>query len=93
MQEAAVAASDQINSIDPDRDVPTMDSIREKTERRYADALGSQELMQSSMNERIHEIEATTSERDMRASAKLDAIRAQMRGELSAGSEEPPADK
>ncbi|CAB0934033.1 PspA/IM30 family protein [Corynebacterium diphtheriae] len=95
MQEAAVAASDQINSIDPDRDVPTMDSIREKIERRYADALGSQELMQSSMNERIHEIEATTSERDMRANAKLDAIRAQMRGELPAGSEEtePPADK
>lgn len=82
MQEASTKAMDQITALDPDRDVPSLDQVREKIERRYADALGAQELMHNTMGDRIQEIDAAGA--DMRASAKLEEIRAQMRGQLDA---------
>ncbi|AIU33667.1 MULTISPECIES: PspA/IM30 family protein [Corynebacterium] len=87
MQEASTKAMDQITALDPDRDVPSLDQVREKIERRYADALGAQELMHNTMGDRIQEIDAAGA--DMRASAKLEEIRAQMRGQLDAA--EQPA--
>ncbi|BDV26932.1 hypothetical protein VH13_10780 [Corynebacterium ulcerans] len=87
MQEASAKAMDQITALDPDRDVPSLDQVREKIERRYADALGAQELMHNTMGDRIQEIDAAGA--DMRASAKLEEIRAQMRGQLDAA--EQPA--
>lgn len=86
MQEASTKAMDQITALDPDRDVPSLDQVREKIERRYADALGAQELMHNTMGDRIQEIDAAGA--DMRASAKLEEIRAQMRGQLN-GAEQP----
>ncbi|QQU26625.1 PspA/IM30 family protein [Corynebacterium ulcerans] len=87
MQEASTKAMDQITALDPDRDVPSLDQVREKIERRYADALGAQELMHNTMGDRIQEIDAVGA--DMRASARLEEIRAQMRGQLDAA--EQPA--
>lgn len=87
MQEASTKAMDQITALDPDRDVPSLDQVREKIERRYADALGAQELMHNTMGDRIQEIDAAGA--DMRASARLEEIRAQMRGQLDAA--EQPA--
>ncbi|ADK29818.1 PspA/IM30 family protein [Corynebacterium pseudotuberculosis] len=86
MQEASTKAMEQITALDPDRDVPSLDQVREKIERRYADALGAQELMHNTMGDRIQEIDAAGA--DMRASAKLEEIRAQMRGQLN-GAEQP----
>lgn len=87
MQETSAKAMDQITALDPDRDVPSLDQVREKIERRYADALGAQELMHNTMGDRIQEIDAVGA--DMRASARLEEIRAQMRGQLDAA--EQPA--
>lgn len=75
-------SADAMESMDtsvgkPDGNVPTLDSVRSKIERRYADALGSQELMQDTANDRISEI--ASSGTDMRATSRLDEIRASMK--------------
>lgn len=76
MQEASVAAMDQITGVDPDGDVPSLDQVREKIERRYANALGAQELTEHSMQDRMAEIESSAS--DMRAQARLEQIRSEL---------------
>ena len=78
MQESASKSMDQLTAIDPDRNVPTLDDVRAKIESRYANAMGAQELMESSVGDRLAEIESAGV--DMKASAKLEEIRAQMRG-------------
>ncbi|AZA10466.1 PspA/IM30 family protein [Corynebacterium gerontici] len=85
MQEASAATMDQIGSMDPDRDVPSLDQVREKIERRYAQALGSQELTEHSMQDRMAEIESSAG--DMRAQARLEQIRAELSAPESAKKE------
>ena len=63
--------------------MPTLDGVRDKIERRYANALGAQELAKTSMNDRMAEIEAAGT--DIAASSRLAEIRASMGGELEAG--------
>lgn len=82
MQEQTAATMDSMNQFN-DRDVPTLDGVRDKIERRYANALGQQELMKDSMTDRMAEIESGTS--DVAAASRLDQIRASMAGELEAG--------
>lgn len=62
-----------------DDSVPTLDGVREKIERRYANALGAQELTQNSVGSRMDEIAA--SGRDIKGAARLAEIRAQMQGD------------
>ena len=73
--------SDATGSMDgigeSDSSVPTLDAVRAKIERRYAEALGSQELLESSVAERMAEIRE--SGLDMKASARLEQIRAEMK--------------
>lgn len=60
--------------------------MRDKIERRYADALGAQELAKSSMNDRMAEIEAAGT--DVAATERLAEIRASMgdeQGQLESG--------
>lgn len=83
MQEQTAATMDSMSQFN-DRDVPTLDGVRDKIERRYANALGQQELMQDSTTDRMAEIESGTS--DIAAASRLDQIRASMAGELEAGS-------
>ncbi|MGP6174113.1 PspA/IM30 family protein [Corynebacterium sp. A21] len=85
MQETSAKAMDSMNALQPDDSVPTLDGVREKIERRYADALGAQELTQHSVSDRMAEIQSAGT--DMKASARLAEIRAQMAGgnELTAG--------
>ena len=83
MQEHTARTMDTMNQFNTD-DVPTLDGVRDKIERRYANALGQQELMKDSMTDRIAEIESGTS--DVAASSRLAEIRASMGGELEAGS-------
>ena len=76
MQETATRTMDSMQEVRPDDSVPTLDSVREKIERRYADALGAQELTQNSVHGRMSEIAAAGN--DMKASARLAEIRAAM---------------
>lgn len=90
MQETSAQAMDSMNALKPDDSVPTLDSVRDKIERRYADALGAQELTQNSVNGRMAEI--AQSGTDMKASARLAEIRAQLgsgnSGELTPGEQD-----
>lgn len=94
MQETVTQSMDSLNQFGRNDDsVPTLDAVREKIERRYADALGAQELTQNSVNDRIAEIQQTGT--DMRASARLEQIRAEIgmnsgsAGQLEKGADEP----
>lgn len=82
MQKKSSEAMQSINtSLTPDGNVPTLDGVREKIERRYSDALGQQELLGNTVNDRMGEIAAAGT--DMKASAKLDEIRASLKSETS----------
>lgn len=85
MQETATQAMDTMGTFKPDDSVPTLDAVREKIERRYADALGAQELTQSSVGGHMAEIQSAGT--DMKAAARL----AELRAELDAGKTDEPA--
>ena len=83
MQEQTAKTMDSMNQFNDDN-VPTLDGVRDKIERRYANALGQQELMKDSMTDRMVEIESGST--DDAAASRLDQIRASLSGELEAGS-------
>ncbi|GAB3707772.1 PspA/IM30 family protein [Corynebacterium nasicanis] len=87
MQETATRAMDSMQELRPDGNVPTLDAVRDKIEKRYADALGAQELTQHSVGDRMAEI--TSAGTDMKAAARLAEIRASLAGELTQGDKEP----
>jgi phage shock protein A len=63
---------------------PNLDEVRDKIERRYANALGQAELAQNSVQGRMLEVEQAGVE--MAGHSRLEQIRASMRGEaLPAG--------
>ena len=68
MQEKNAQAIDSLNQLNPDDSVPTLDSVRAKIEKRYADALGAQELQHATGGDRINEIQAAGN--DMKATAR-----------------------
>lgn len=76
MQEKSAEAMDSMRQFNTDDSVPTLDSVREKIEKRYSTALGAQELSQAGGADRMQEI--TSAGRDMKASARLDEIRSSM---------------
>lgn len=78
MQEQTAKTVDTINQFGGSDDVPTLDGVREKIERRYANALGAQELAQGSMSDRMAEIESTGT--DAAATSRLAEIRASLSG-------------
>lgn len=92
MQEKNAEALDSMNELKPDDSTPTLDGVRAKIEKRYADALGAQELHQASGGDRIQEI--TAAGHDMAATSRLDEIRAEMAKdkELESGAGDKPAD-
>ncbi|GAB3943464.1 PspA/IM30 family protein [Corynebacterium tapiri] len=91
MQRKSAQAMDSMNQLGlNDDNVPTLDGVRDKIERRYADALGAQELTQHTVQDRMAEI--STAGRDMAAASKLDEIRAQMAGSKELGSKKDTAE-
>ena len=70
------------------RDTPNVDQVREKIERRYANALGSAELAENTVQGRMAEIEQAGVQ--MAGHSRLEQIRAQMAGELSPGTSASP---
>lgn len=94
MQQKTTEAMDTMGQFTADRNVPTLDQVRDKIEQRYANALGSQALMEDNLQGRMAEI--TSAGTDLKANARLAEIRAQMQGgaagsELTTGAEQQQA--
>lgn len=86
MQEKVAGTMRQLNELEANSNVPNLEQVRAKIEQRYARALGSTELTNVSVHDRMAEIESRSSE--FVTSHKLEEIRAEMqaKGELpSAG--------
>ncbi len=79
MQEKVAESMQSMNSIG-NRDTPNLDQVREKIERRYANALGSAELAQNSVQGRMAEVEQASVQ--MAGHSRLEQIRAEMGGSL-----------
>lgn len=83
MQEKVAESIQSMNAI-TSRDTPNLEQVREKIERRYANALGTAELAENSVQGRMAEIEQASVQ--LAGHSRLEQIRAQMAGELTSGS-------
>ena len=84
MQEQVSASLRSMSELAAPGNTPSLDEVRDKIERRYANALGSAELAQNSVQGRMLEVQQATVQ--MAGHSRLEQIRASMRGEaLPAG--------
>jgi phage shock protein A len=98
MQETVSTSLQQMSDLAAPSNVPTLDEVRDKIEKRYSVALGQAELARDSTGSRILEVERATM--DMQGSERLDEIRAALAAETkdavapaaeNAAIENPPA--
>jgi phage shock protein A len=80
MQEQVSKSLEQMSELAVPGNVPSLDEVRDKIERRYAQALGRAELAGSSVEGRMLEVEKSTL--DAAGQQRLDQIRASMTGQL-----------
>ena len=78
MQEQTSAALSSMSELSDSGNVPTLDDVREKIERRYANVLGSAELAKGSVQGRMAEVQQSSVQ--MAGHARLEQIKASMRG-------------
>jgi phage shock protein A len=78
MQEKAAESLQQMSQIAAPGNTPSLDEIRDKIEKRYANALGSAELAQNSVQGRMLEVQQATI--DMAGASRLEQIRASLGG-------------
>lgn len=88
MQEQAAKSLQQMSELSAPRNAPSLDEVRDKIEKRYANALGSADLAQNSVQGRMLEVQQSTT--DMAGSSRLDQIRASMSGTPIAGGQQAP---
>jgi len=74
MQETVSASLRQMSELSAPGTTPSLGEVREKIERRYANALGQAELAQNSVEGRMLEVQKSTL--DMAGNARLEQIRA-----------------
>jgi phage shock protein A len=74
MQETVSASLQQMSDLAAPSNVPTLDEVRDKIERRYAVALGTAELTKDSPGTHLLEVQKATL--DMAGTARLEEIRA-----------------
>lgn len=79
MQEQVSASLRSMSEIAAPGTTPNLDEVREKIERRYANAMGSAELAQNSVQGRMMEVQSASVE--MAGHSRLEQIRASMRGD------------
>lgn len=84
MQEKVSETMQSMNSITASG--PNLDQVRDKIERRYANALGAAELAQNSIEGRMAEVEQAGIQ--MAGHGRLEQLRAEMAGELTAGNKQ-----
>lgn len=82
MQEKVSASLNQMNQLSASS-APSLEQVREKIERRYTTALGQAELAQGGIHGRMAEVEQASLQ--LEGHSRLEQIRAEMAGELSAG--------
>jgi phage shock protein A len=83
MQEQVSASLQQMTELAAPGNTPSLDDVREKIERRYANALGAAELAQNSVQGRMLEVQQSTL--DMAGRSRLEQIRASIHGTPIAG--------
>ena len=82
MQEQVSASLQSMSQLSAPGNTPSLDEVRDKIERRYANALGASELHSSSVEGRMLEVQKSTL--DMAGASRLDQLRAQLHPELGA---------
>ncbi|WP_106848070.1 PspA/IM30 family protein [Blastococcus sp. Marseille-P5729] len=87
MQEQISASLNRMGELSAPGNVPSLDEVRDKIERRYANALGASELAENSVEGRMMEVERSTL--DMAGQARLDQLRASMGGNKLGGQAAP----
>jgi phage shock protein A len=76
MQETVAKSLESMSSLAAPGNTPSLDEVREKIERRYANAMGRAELASNSVEGRMLEVQKSTL--DMAGATRLDEIRASM---------------
>jgi len=90
MQEQVSASLRSMSEIAAPGNTPSLDEVRDKIERRYANAMGEAELAQNSVQGRMMEVQQASVQ--MAGHSRLEQIRASMRGDaLPAGGAAAPA--
>ena len=79
MQEQVSASLQSMSEVSSGGNTPNLDQVRDKIERRYANALGSAELAQKSVQGRMLEVEQASTQ--MAGHSRLEQIRASMKAE------------
>jgi phage shock protein A len=79
MQEQVANSLQSMSDLAAPGNTPSLDEVREKIERRYANAMGRAELAQNSVEGRMLEVQKSSL--DMAGNARLEQIRASMAGE------------
>lgn len=89
MQEQVSKSLTSMSELAAPGNTPSLAEVRDKIEKRYANALGQAELATSSVEGRMLEVQKSTL--DMAGSARLDQIRASLAGKQLAAPPETPA--
>jgi phage shock protein A len=90
MQEQVSASLRSMSEIAAPGNTPNLEEVREKIERRYANAMGEAELAQNSVQGRMMEVQQASVQ--MAGHSRLEQIRASMRGDaITTGSSEAAA--
>jgi phage shock protein A len=79
MQESVATSLQQMSDLAAPSNVPSLEEVRDKIERRYAVALGQAELAKDSTGSRVLDVQRATM--DMKGAARLDEIRASLAAE------------
>src|SRR6185369_15462923 len=88
MQETVARSLESMSTLAAPGTTPSLDEVRDKIERRYANAMGRAELASNSVEGRMLEVQKTTL--DMAGASRLEQIRATMAGDqLTAGESKP----
>jgi phage shock protein A len=83
MQEQVSASLNSMSELAPPGDVPSLEQVRDKIEKRYSTALGSSELAKNSVQGRMLEVQRATT--NMAGAQRLEQIRASLQGGSAAG--------
>ncbi|MGC9666436.1 PspA/IM30 family protein [Planosporangium sp. 12N6] len=89
MQETVARSLESMSSLAAPSNTPSLEEVREKIERRYANAMGRAELASNSVEGRMLEVQKSSL--DMAGASRLDQIRASMAGEQLASAPQQPA--
>ncbi|QDY07121.1 PspA/IM30 family protein [Micromonospora sp. HM134] len=89
MQESVARSLESMSSMTAPTNTPSLDEVRDRIERRYANAMGRAELAGNSVEGRMLEIQKSTL--DSAGSSRLEQIRASMAGDQLGSRQEQPS--